>query len=100
MKKLIIGLLVATMLPVEMYAQRLQQKLGRAVVAVASTPDVLVTWRKLAQEPENCTYNLYMRQQGSQTYSKVNAEPIAKTNYQMAASALPSGTELADHGHS
>lgn len=95
MKRLIIGLLATAMLPSGLSAQRIQQKLGRSVVAVASTPDVLVTWRKLAQEPENCTYNLYMRQKGTQNYTKVNAEPIAKTNYQMSLSALPSGTELA-----
>lgn len=95
MKKLLIGLLATVMLPAGMSAQRLQQKLGRAVVAVANTSNVLVTWRKLAQEPEKCTYNLYMRQQGAQTYTKVNTDPIAKTNYQMPVSSLPPDTELA-----
>ena len=65
MRKFYIGLLMAAMLPSCLYAQRIQQKLGRSVVAVAGSDNVLVTWRKLAQEPENCTYNLYMRKQGS-----------------------------------
>ena len=73
MRKFYIGLLMAAMLPSCLYAQRIQQKLGRSVVAVAGSDNVLVTWRKLAQEPENCTYNLYMRKQGSSDYTKVNA---------------------------
>ena len=86
---------MAAMLPSCLYAQRIQQKLGRSVVAVAGSDNVLVTWRKLAQEPENCTYNLYMRKQGSSDYTKVNAEPIVNTNYQATVSTIPYGTELA-----
>lgn len=95
MRKFYIGLLMAAMLPSCLYAQRIQQKLGRSVVAVAGSDNVLVTWRKLAQEPENCTYNLYMRKQGSSDYTKVNAEPIVNTNYQATVSTIPYGTELA-----
>lgn len=95
MRKIYIGLLMAAMLPSGASAQRMQQKLGRSVVAVANSGDVLVTWRKLAQEPENCTYNLYKRAQGASDYTRVNAEPIGKTNYQASTSAIPYGTELA-----
>lgn len=50
-------------------AQRLQQELGRGVVAVvrnaersvtAGTEGNLVSWRRLAQEPEQTIYNLYV----------------------------------------
>lgn len=50
-------------------AQRLQQELGRGVVAVvrnaersvtAGTEGNLVSWRRLAQEPEQTVYNLYV----------------------------------------
>lgn len=90
-------LMAAALVPATMSAQRIQQKLGRAVVAVTDNgrQDVLVTWRKLAQEPEQCTYNLYKRAQGSTDYVKVNAEPIARTNYQTTRSVVPFGTELA-----
>lgn len=98
MKKLIIGLLmVAMFMPLSMTAQRIQQKLGRAVVAVTGngSQNVLVTWRKLAQEPDGCTYNLYKRVQGSEEFTRVNATPIGKTNYQSTLSSIPYGTELA-----
>ena len=42
------------------YAQRIQQPLGRGVVAVQNGSSVTVTWRRLAQEPETATYNLYV----------------------------------------
>ncbi|MDE6355351.1 MAG: cellulosome protein [Prevotella sp.] len=98
MKRLTLGLLVvAALLPATVSAQRIQQKLGRAVVAVTDNArqEVLVTWRKLAQEPEKCTYNLYKRTQGAADYTKVNAEPITTTNYQTTRSVVPYGTELA-----
>ena len=50
-------------------AQRLQQDLGRGVVAVvrntersvtAGNEGCLVSWRRLAQEPEQTVYNLYV----------------------------------------
>lgn len=97
MRKLFIGMLMAAVLPSEMYAQRIQQPLGRSVVAVTdgSGQSVLVSWRKLAQEPENCSYNLYMRARGASDYTKVNSEPILKTNYQAATASIPYGSELA-----
>lgn len=97
MKKTIITMLTAALLPCGMKAQRIQQQLGRAVVAVTdkARQDVLVTWRKLAQEPEECSYNLYRRSAGTGEYTKVNAEPITKTNYQTTRSAIPYGSELA-----
>lgn len=88
---------MATLLPSCLYAQRIQQPLRRSVVAVTDGggSNVLVTWRKLAQEQENCTYNLYKRTHGTTNYTKVNATPITKTNYQTTLSQLPYGTEIA-----
>lgn len=96
MKKTIIALVVAAFMPCTMQAQRIQQKLGRAVVAVTDKgQNVLVSWRKLAQEPENATYNIYKRSGNSGEYTKVNAEPLTKTNFKTTRSTIPYGTELA-----
>lgn len=96
MKKLTLCFLLSVMTAGGMYAQRIQQPLGRGVVAVTDNArqDVLVTWRKLAQEPDGCTYNLYKRSNGG-GYTKVNTEPITKTNYQTTRSVIPYDTELA-----
>lgn len=96
MKKLLF--IMATMLlPLSLYAQRIQQKLERSVVAVhdKGASKVFVSWRKLAQEPENCTYNLYKRAVGSTNYTKVNSTPIANTNFQTTRSQIPFNSELA-----
>ena len=96
MRKTIIALIMATVLPCATQAQRIQQKLGRAVVAVTDKgQNVLVSWRKLAQEPENITYNIYKRSGGTGEYTKVNAEPVKKTNFKTTRSAIPYGSELA-----
>ena len=41
-------------------AQRIQQPLGRGVVAVKNGNNVFISWRKLAQEPEDIQYNVYV----------------------------------------
>lgn len=81
-------------LPFLVNAQRLQQPLGRGVVAVNRSGSTirsnvtgsggtgnLITWRKLAEEPEGTTYNVYRRMQGASDFSKMNASPLKKTNY-------------------
>ena len=97
-------ILLLALVPVESVAQRLQQQLGRGVVVVNRngtnrTGDggngALVSWRKLAQEPEGTTYNLYRRAAGSDSYTKVNTTPLTKTNYSLASSALKTNTEYA-----
>ena len=86
------------------FAQRLQQKLGRGVVAVyrsggrsvtsaGGTNSSLISWRKLAQEPEGTTYNVYRRSAGATEWTKMNASPLKVTNY--APSSLTSNTEYA-----
>ena len=90
------ALLMAGLMPVQqLQAQRLQQKLGRGVIAVQRSSDVLISWRKLAQEGDSVKYNIYTRAAGSGDYTKLTDEPVAKTNYQIAASALPYNTEIA-----
>jgi autotransporter-associated beta strand protein len=76
-------------------AQRIQQPLGRGVVAVNNGSSVLVAWRKLAQEAENTTYNVYRRAVGGTTFTKVNSTPITKTNFSTTTSAIPLNTEIA-----
>ena len=90
-----LALLVAAPWVAQAGAQRLQQPLERSVVAVANGNTVGVSWRKLAQDPAGTTYNLYRRTSGGGEFAKVNATPLAVTNYQTTLAALPYGTELA-----
>ncbi len=79
---------VMTLLPVTINAQRIQQKLGRGVVAVNNNGNVTVTWRRLAQEPENICYNVYVDGQ------KVNSVPLTNTNWRTSASTFPTGAKV------
>ena len=102
MKKAAIFFLTCLM-TLPMAAQRLQQKLERGVVAVNRTggrsvtssggQGNLISWRKLAQEPEGTTYNVYSRVSGSSNFTKMNITPLKNTNY--APSALSNNTEYA-----
>ncbi|MGN1262921.1 MAG: cellulosome protein [Prevotella sp.] len=97
MKKIITAILFLAIVPLGAMAQRIQQKLGRAVVAVGepALQDMLVTWRKLSTDADDCTYNLYMRAEGASEYTKVNTAPITVTNYKTTRNVIPYGTELA-----
>ena len=77
-----------------MQAQRIQQPLGRGVVAVQNGDAITLTWRKLAQEPENVEYNVYCRASGG-SYTKVNSSPLSQTNLQTTTSRVPVGSEVA-----
>lgn len=55
-------------------AQRRQMPLGRGVVAVNNGSNVSITWRRLAQEPEDTKYNVYING------TRLNASPLAVTN--------------------
>ncbi len=96
-KSTFILLLGMLMISLGVSAQRIRQQLGRAVVAATTTSgsDVLVSWRRLAQEPENCTYNLYKRAKGATDYTKVNTTPIDNTNFKTTRAAVPYNSELA-----
>ena len=84
-------------------AQRLQQPLDRGVVAVyrsggrsvtsSGGTGYLISWRKLAQEPEGTTYNVYRRAQGTTEFTKMNTSPLKVTNYKPAS--LANNTEYA-----
>lgn len=99
-----ITLLALSLMPTESAAQRLQQKLGRSVVAVnrsgstirsvtsAAGTGSLISWRKLAEEPEGTTYNVYKRAKGATEYTKVNAKPLTVT---CLATTLTNNTEYA-----
>ena len=92
MKRLSLSLMAGMMfLPFLVNAQRIQQPLGRGVVAVNRSGSTirsnvtgsggtgnLITWRKLAEEPEGTTYNVYRRMQGASDFSKMNASPLKK----------------------
>lgn len=99
---IIIALL--SLLAVGAYSQRLQQKLGRGVVAVnrsgssirsvTSTAGTgsLISWRKLAEEPEGTTYNVYKRSKGAADFTKMNSTPLTVTCLQ---TTLTNNTEYA-----
>lgn len=70
------------------YAQRQQPKLGRGVVAVKNGTSALVTWRRLAQEPEDAQYNVYVNG------TKLNTSPLKNTNFSTTAAKLPTGSEV------
>lgn len=69
-------------------AQRIQQQLGRGVVTAKNGSDVLVSWRRLAQEPENTQYNVYVNG------TKVNASPLANTNWKTTSSVVKTGSKV------
>jgi fibronectin-binding autotransporter adhesin len=76
-KIVFIFLLIA--LSFETYAQRKVERLGRGVVAVnKGGGTVYISWRLLASDPEDISFNLY-RIIGSGSAVKVNASPITLT---------------------
>lgn len=76
-------------------AQRKVQPLGRGVVAVNSGNNVTLTWRKLAQEPENCKYNIYVSATENGAYTLLNSTPLTKTNYATTLSKVPYNSYIA-----
>ena len=69
-------------------AQRLQQKMGRGVVAVKNGSNATITWRRFAQEPEDAKYNVYVNG------TKLNSSPLSNTNYATQSSLLPAGAKV------
>ena len=88
---------------VDVQAQRLQQPLSRGVVAVyrsggrsvtsSGGSGYLISWRKLAQEPEGTTYNVYRRASGASSFTKMNNTPLRVTCYK--PSSLTNNTDYA-----
>lgn len=93
-KHVLITLLLACSLGT--YAQRIQQPLGRGVVAVYGTSNgsggVEITWRRLAQEPEDATYNVYVKKTADGEYTKLNTSPLTNTNYATSLAKVPYGS--------
>ena len=83
---LLIGIAVTTF---NGTAQRIQQPLGRGVVVAVNGSSATVTWRRLAQEPENATYNIYVNG------NKITSSPVANTNYATNTAKVPIGSEVA-----
>ena len=92
MKRILLILLAV--IPLHNAAQRLQQAMDRSVVAVHRGTNVTVTWRKLIQDPDSCTYNLFIRNVGGSDYTKVNASPLKGTNLVSNLSVIPYNSEL------
>ena len=82
-KILLVGL--AALTATNLMAQRQQQTLGRGVVVAKNGNSATVTWRRLAQEPENVKYNVYVN--GRQ----VNTSPLANTNWTRHRASCPPG---------
>ncbi len=77
------------------FAQRIQQKLGRGVVAVQNGTSVTITWRRLAQEPEDATWNIYIKKTAASDFAKLNAAPVKNTNFKTSTTSVPVGSEVA-----
>ena len=103
-KKLLPITLALLLVATGIQAQRLQQKLTRSVVAVdrsgnsirnvtsSAGTGSLISWRKLAQEPEGTTYNVYKRVKGATAFSKINSKPLTVTCF---STTLTNNTEYA-----
>lgn len=68
--------------------QRIQQKLGRGVVVAKNGTAATLTWRRLAQEPEDATYNIYVNG------TKLNSAALKNTNFATTAAKVPTGSEV------
>ncbi len=89
MKTRLLLLLLITSLSVS--AQRQMEYLSRGLVAVQAGQDsIFVSWRLLASDEENTTFNLY-RQIGNNKPVQINARPIAKATSFMDVAKLPEG---------
>ena len=102
MKRTILFLSALVLMHLATLAQRIIQPAGRGVVAVDRTwnsqtrfgeAGKLISWRKLAAEPEGTTYNVYKRAYGTTSWTKMNSTPLKKTNY--TPSNLSNNTEYA-----
>lgn len=64
-------------------------------MAVRNGSNILVSWRRLAQEPEEARYNLYTRQGDKGQYSRLNTEPLSTSYYQGSSALIPIGSDIA-----
>lgn len=99
MSRVVVAGAMALALGYPMQAQRVQQPLGRGVVAVYGSSNgsgaVEITWRRLAQEPEDVRYNIYVSQTADGGYTQLNNSPVGNTNYSTTLSKVPYGSYVA-----
>ena len=81
-------MLLMVMTVTTVHAQRLMQTLGRGVVVAKNGANATITWRRLAQDPEQAKWNVYVNG------TKINTDPVTNTNMQTAASKLPVGSKV------
>lgn len=94
MRKFLLILCVAMMASSFTFAQR-KQNLGRGVVATYNSgTGVLVSWRRLIQDPEDARYNVYVAKTNGADYTKVTSSPIKLTNYSSTLAAIPYGASI------
>lgn len=94
MKKLICILILTAFSTLSAWTQR-QQHLGRGVVATYhAETGITISWRRLIQDPENASYNVYIKKKGESSFSKLTPKPTTLTNYRVGASQVPDGTEI------
>ncbi|NLO70902.1 MAG: T9SS type A sorting domain-containing protein [Porphyromonadaceae bacterium] len=78
----------------QLSAQRKMEYLDRGVVAVKNNSGgYFISWRYLAQDPEDVLYNVYAQLRGG-TYVKLNPEPLSVTNLTATSSQLGAGGKV------
>lgn len=75
-------------------SQRVRPHMGRGVVVAKADGYALVSWRQMAQEPEAQRYNVYVKPNGGE-YTLLNDTPIRGTCLRVAASQVPTSSEVA-----
>ena len=94
--RIILALLLATATTFPaVEAQRIVSPLGRGITAVYRNDKALISWRKLAQDPEEATYRVYLRTGESAGWQALNNTPVKVSNLEVAASRLTDGCQLA-----
>jgi len=94
-KRLLLLILLISIAPTVIFAQRKMEKLDRGVVAVRnSTGNFFVSWRYFATDAENTQFNLYAKKTGAAGFAKLNNAPLTNTNYSTTSSLINTGTQL------
>jgi len=78
-------------------SQRKFEYLDRGVVAVRTATNgtsFLVSWRYLATDADDLTFNLYAKNSGAGSFTKLNATPLSVTNFTTASGAISAGAQL------
>lgn len=88
-RALVVAALLATFHCGQIHAQRWMENLGRGVVAVmAGENQVFVSWRLLADDPEDIAFNVY-RVNGNDAPLKLNPAPVTNSTCFTDAKSRP-----------